>query len=83
MKIMNKCAGTWRLFSEGMPPEEEGIQLACARETSGLISYYYRCENFWMNEDEARHAVPYTSEDLKRFYDAYCVIRGPWEKEGR
>ena len=80
MKITNKCAGEWRLFSEELPPEDENIQLACARENSGLISYYFWSDKFWFSEDEARHTVPYASEDRKRFYDAYCVIRGPWGK---
>lgn len=80
MKITNRIAGEWQSFDEGVPPEgNRHIQIACMREESGLVNFYYLDGGRWMNEDKGRYKVSYTPAELAEEYDAFCVIKGPWE----
>ena len=83
MKIKNRIAGEWKLFSEGTPPEKGGTFLLCGK----VLEYgEWHFPDIWVCEDKPNTWHLYgslsfylTTEDLVKNYDTYCVIQGPWE----
>ena len=83
MKIKNKIAGEWKLFSEGLPPEypEKNIDLIVEIKDWQTAYFSWNCEERLWNEfsSDEYWNQNLTTAELAEQYDAYCVIQGPWE----
>jgi hypothetical protein len=79
MKITNKCAGEWRLFSEGLPPEENNVWIIVTTNDAGrrVPVLFVWITDLWCCWEVG--VSSHTTAELAEQYDAYCIIRGPWE----
>lgn len=77
MSITNRTAGTWQTFEEEMPPESRDCQIAVMSQFSDMVFFYWWDMGRWMRESQIGGA--FTTHQLAKEYDAYCIIQGPWE----
>ena len=81
-EIKNRCVGEWKSFDEGEPPEIKGTIISVSREGSKYFSFleWQPSALTWINlEGDACFREEYAAADIAGLYDAFCVIRGPWE----
>jgi len=79
MKITNRIAGEWKTWDEFIDPVEisSGTIIAVWSEVRQRCMTYAYAEGLWMGWVIGEMSA--NESDLQAKYDAYCVIRGPWD----
>lgn len=79
MKITNRIAGAWQSFDEANLVVKDELLVAVAKHNNRYLDFFEwsNAAQDWADCDDNR----WTTAELAEEYDAFCIIRGPWEGE--